>query len=148
MLSAKDGTPIPLGWAVDRNGQPTTDAKAALAGSMLPMGGVKGAMLALTVELLVVALTGAAFGFEADSFFTDEGNQPRLGQLFMAIDPGALAGKEAYLSRTETLIHMMLQDDEVRLPGERRRALALKAQQQGVELSAALYQQIVALAGA
>lgn len=147
MVAAKEGRPIPLGWAVDKDGRPTTDAQAALAGSMLPMGGVKGAMLALIVELLACALTGAAFGFEADSFFVDAGNQPRLGQLFLAIDPGALAGSDIYFSRIEKLIELMLRDEEVRLPGDRRRALAAKAAQQGIAIPEALYQQIVHLAG-
>ncbi|WP_076592885.1 Ldh family oxidoreductase [Herminiimonas arsenitoxidans] len=147
MIAAKEGKPIPLGWAVDKDGKPTTDAKAALAGSMLPAGGVKGAMIALTVELLAIALTGSAFGFEADSFFSDEGNQPRLGQLFLAIDPGALAGSDVYFNRIETLLGMMLQDDGVRLPGERRHGLAVKAAQRGIEIPDALHAQIVALAG-
>ena len=56
MVAARDGKPIPEGWAIDKDGKPTTDARAALDGSMLPAGGVKGAMLALTVELLVCAL--------------------------------------------------------------------------------------------
>jgi hypothetical protein len=63
MVAAKNGKPIPLGWALDASGEPTTDAKAALAGSMLPMGAVsspKGAMLALVIELLVTALIGSA----------------------------------------------------------------------------------------
>ena len=92
MVAAKNGTPIPQGWALDAKGNPTTDAKAALAGMMLPMGGVKGAMLAMVVEIMVTALTGAHFGAEADSFFVDAGNQPRLGQLFLVINPDALAG--------------------------------------------------------
>ena len=71
---------------------------------MLPMGGTKGAMLALVVELLVTALTGAAMGFEANSFFVDEGNRPRLGQAFLVIDPDALAGRETFLDRIETLV--------------------------------------------
>ncbi|MEB0134000.1 Ldh family oxidoreductase [Actimicrobium sp. CCC2.4] len=146
MLAAKEGRPIPPGWAVDKDGQPTTDAKAALAGSMLPVGGVKGAMLALMVELLAVALTGAAFGFEADSFFADAGNQPRLGQLFLVIDPGALAGSDRYFSRIETLIAMMLQDEAVRLPGERRRALLAAATRDGVVVPDALFRQITTLA--
>lgn len=147
MLAAKQGQPIPLGWAVDKDGRPTTDAKAALKGSMLPAGGVKGAMLALMVELLACALTGAAFGFEADSFFADEGNQPHLGQIFLAIDPGAMAGSDTYFSRTERLIELMLQDDDVRLPGDRRRAASNKARQEGIAIPDVLYQQIVELAG-
>ncbi len=61
MIAAQQGKPIPFGWALDRDGQPTTDARAALDGVMLPAGGVKGAMLALIVELLCVALTGCKF---------------------------------------------------------------------------------------
>ena len=107
MVAAREGKPIPEGWAVDSEGRPTTDAKVALAGSMLPAGGVKGAMLALTVELLVCALSGAAFGFESDSFFTDEGRPTRIGQAFLAIDPRALAGNDTYLERVETLVAAM-----------------------------------------
>lgn len=119
---AMRGEPIPEGWALDAAGQPTTDARAALTGSLMPIGGTKGAMLALVVELLCVAITGAAFGFEADSFFSDEGNRPRLGQALLVIDPGALAGQGTYLTRIEALITAMLDDDGVRLPGLRHAA--------------------------
>lgn len=141
MLAAKQGKPIPEGWALDASGQPTTDARAALAGSMLPVGAVsssKGAMLALMVELLVSALIGANFGFEASSFFVDEGNRPHLGQVFVVIDPGALAGGDAYLDRVEVLIEAMLQDDGVRLPGARREALRRKAESEGIEVAEAM----------
>ena len=90
MVAAKEGKPIPLGWALDRDGNPTTDPKAGLEGSMLPMGGTKGAMLAMIVELLCCALTGARMGFEADSFFVDAGNRPRIGQAYIVIDPDAV----------------------------------------------------------
>ena len=146
MIAAQQGKPIPLGWALDRDGQPTTDAKAALDGLMLPAGGVKGAMLALIVELLCVALTGANFGYEADSFFVDEGNQPRLGQAFLVIDPAALAGADVYHSRLEALIDAMCADPAVRLPGERRARLAQQASREGVEVPDALYARVVQLA--
>ena len=113
---------------------------------MLPMGGAKGAMLALIVELLACALTGAAFGFEADSFFVDEGNRPRLGQAFLVIDPDALAGRRVYLDRVETLVAAMLEDPGVRLPGARREALAAKAERDGVEIPPALAAELARLA--
>ncbi len=138
MVAAKAGKRIPEGWAIDAEGRPTTDPNAALGGAMLAMGGTKGALLALVVELLCVALTGAAFGFEADSFFQDEGNRPRLGQALLAIDPGALAGQSAYLERVETLISAMLADDGVRLPGSRRAALTEAAATEGLDLPDAL----------
>jgi (2R)-3-sulfolactate dehydrogenase (NADP+) len=146
MVAAKAGKPIPLGWAVDRDGQPTTDAKAALEGSMLPLGGAKGAMLALVVELLVTALTGAALGFEASSFFVDAGNRPRIGQAFIVIDPAALAGRDAYFARVEALLAAMLEDPNVRLPGARRAALSRKASAEGVEIAQALADQLRTLA--
>jgi (2R)-3-sulfolactate dehydrogenase (NADP+) len=147
MVAKNQGKPIPEGWALDKEGRPTTDPNAALEGSMMPAGGVKGAMLALMVELLCCALTGAAMGFEADSFFVDEGNRPRIGQAFLAIDPEALAGRAVYLERIETLIARMLADPGVRLPGARRLELEAKARREGIPVPDALYGQIRSLAG-
>jgi (2R)-3-sulfolactate dehydrogenase (NADP+) len=141
-IAARDGKPIPEGWATTRDGQPTTDARAALDGMMLPSGGAKGAMLALIVELLAGALTSANFGYEAGSFLTEAGERSRIGHLFWAIDPGALGGNDTYLSRVETLIGMMLLDDAVRLPGNRRERLAERAQQEGVEIPDTLITQL------
>lgn len=147
MVAAKKGEPIPLGWALDKDGNPTTDPKAGLEGMMMPAGGVKGAMLALVVELLCCALTGAAFGFEADSFFVEEGNRPRIGQAFMVIDPAALAGTDVFHERIETLVSAMLADPDVRLPGRRRETLAREAEADGIEVSDALVRQLQELAG-
>jgi (2R)-3-sulfolactate dehydrogenase (NADP+) len=147
MVAAHEGRPIPLGWALDKDGSSTTDPQAGLEGSMLALGGAKGAMLALVVEVLVTSLTGAALGFEATSFFVDEGNRPRLGQAFLAIDPAALAGRAVYDERIETLITAMIADPAVRLPGYRRAALADEAAKDGVEIPPALYRQLLELAG-
>ena len=149
MVAAQEGKQIPEGWALDAQGRPTRDPRAGLEGSMLPIGAAtshKGAMLALVVELLVTALIGAHFGFEASSFFVDEGNAPQLGQVFLLIDPGALAGSAAYLDRIEVLITEMMRDDGVRLPGARRLALERTAQAEGLEIPAALHAQLQGLA--
>jgi (2R)-3-sulfolactate dehydrogenase (NADP+) len=148
MVAAKEGRAIPAGWALDRDGQSTTDPRAGLEGSMLPVGAAsspKGAMLALIVELLVTAVIGARFGFEASSFFVDEGNQPRIGQAFMVIAPGALAGQDAYFERMEVLVHEMLVDDGVRLAGARRLALEAGARRDGFDIPDGLLAQIAAL---
>ncbi|MDP3759181.1 MAG: Ldh family oxidoreductase [Ramlibacter sp.] len=137
MVAAKEGRAIPLGWALDKAGRPTTDPRAGLEGSMLPVGAAtspKGTMLALIVELLVVALTGARFGFEASSFFVEEGDVPRIGQAFILIDPAALAGSDVYFERMEAIVSEMLSDDGVRLAGERRLALERKARAEGIEV--------------
>ena len=137
MVAAQKGESIPEGWALDADGQPTTDPKAGLAGMMVPAGGAKGAMLALMIEVLVVGLTGSSFGYEADSFFELEGNRPRIAQLVIAIDP-QIAGQGVFPSRLEDLITVMSQDQSVRLPGSRRFALRHKAETEGIEVSEAV----------
>ena len=148
MIAAKKGESIPLGWALDKDGKPTTDPKAGMEGTMMPAGGVKGAMLALIVELLCCALTGAAFGFEADSFFVDAGNRPLIGQAFLVVDPDALAGREVFFARIETLVAAMLAEEGVRLPGVRRAAIAEIAVREGVDIPAALLADLERLASA
>ena len=146
MIAARDNQPIPLGWALDADGNPTTDPGRP-GGQHAARRRRQGAMLALIVELLACALTGSHFGFETESF-VDEGGPARLGQAFMAIDPGALAGNDAYLERVETLVDVMLEDEHVRLPGDRRRKLRDEALKHGVELPEALMAQLRAMAGA
>ena len=147
MLAAQKGERIPEGWALDRHGKPTTDPKEAIEhGSMFPIGGVKGAMLALMFELICSALTGAAIGPEADSFFAEQGNKPRIGQSFIAIDPGALAGKGRYFDRVETVVRLMLADPGVRLPGVRRFEAQQRASAEGIEVPEALMAKVAALA--
>jgi (2R)-3-sulfolactate dehydrogenase (NADP+) len=142
MMAMKRGERIPEGWALDRHGRPTTDPKEAIEhGSLFPIGGAKGAMLALMFELICASLTGAAIGPEADSFFSEEGNRPRIGQAFIAIDPGALAGMDKFSERVETVVKTMLADPEVRLPGARRFAAEASAKK-GIEVSDELIAQI------
>jgi (2R)-3-sulfolactate dehydrogenase (NADP+) len=145
MLYAKEGKPIPLGWAVDKDGNPTTDAKAALTGSLTAIGGVKGATLALMVEVLTVAVTGAAFSFENDSYF-EPGNKPRIGHAILALDPGALAGSDSYYSRLEAMVAKMLADEGVRLPGTRRQQASARARAEGLEVPDALGNELRLLA--
>jgi len=147
LTAAQRGEPVPADWAVDEEGRPTTDAKAALKGALQPIGGAKGAALAIVVELLAAALTGANFGFEASSFFDAEGPPPGVGQLLLAVDPGAFAGREIFLDRIAGLTRMIEADIGARLPGSRRLALRAKAQREGVTVDAKLVAEVRALAG-
>jgi (2R)-3-sulfolactate dehydrogenase (NADP+) len=140
MMAMRRGERIPEGWALDRHGKPTTDPKEAIEhGSLFPIGGAKGAMLALMFELICASLTGAAIGPEADSFFAEQGNKPRIGQVFIAIDPPA--GFETYSERVEAVVKAMLADAEVRLPGARR-FVAEKSAAKGIEVPDELLAQI------
>ena len=148
MLNVKEGKPIPDGWGMDKDGQPTNDAqKILVGGSLYAVGGLKGTMLALAVELICCALTGAALSHEVASMHTNEGPPLRLGQSFIAIDPGALAGSEVYFERVETLVAVMLADEGVRLPGDRRHALAAAGSKAGLNIDDARLQQLQTLAG-
>jgi (2R)-3-sulfolactate dehydrogenase (NADP+) len=138
LTAGQRGEPIPADWAVDEAGRPTTDPAAALKGALQPIGGAKGAALALMVEVLAVALTGAHFGFEASSFFDAEGPPPGVGQLIVAIDPGAFTGRELFLDRIAALAAMIEADSGARLPGSRRLTLRAQAQRDGVAVDAAL----------
>ena len=147
MVAMQKGEKIPEGWALDRHGKPTTDPKEAIEqGSLFPIGGTKGAMLALAFELVCAALTGAAIGPEADSFFSESGNKPRIGQAFLAIDPGALAGMDRYFERIETVVRTMLADEGVRLPGAKRFASEKKLRAGGIEVADDLLARIEKLA--
>jgi (2R)-3-sulfolactate dehydrogenase (NADP+) len=149
MMAMRKGERIPEGWALDRHGRPTTDPKEAIEhGSLFPIGGAKGAMLALMFELICASLTGAAIGPEADSFFSEQGNKPRIGQAFLAVDPSALAGTEIFSERVETVVQTMLADPEVRLPGARRFASERAARAGGIEIPDDLLAQIQKLCSA
>lgn len=144
VAAQKAGKPIPADWAVDRDGNPTTDPGAALAGTLSPIGGAKGGALALMVEILGAALTAGAFGWEASSFFDAEGAPPDMGHLFIAIDPGPVAGG-AFGARMATLAAAMAEETEVRLPGSRRLAARARAQAEGLTVPPALLAEIRAL---
>lgn len=147
LTAAQAGEPIPEGWALDAQGKPTTDAEAALTGTMQPLGGAKGAALALMIELMAAALTGAHFGYEASSFFTADGPPPGVGQLVIAIDPDAASGRDRFLDRVEAMIDAIEAQDNTRLPGSRRFAGRSAADAQGVHLDAAAWGRAQTLAG-
>ena len=143
ILAAKQkGERIPEGWALDADGQPTTDPDAALAGTMLPLGDAKGTALVLMVELLAAGLTGANFATDASSFLDDKGPPPGTGQLIIAFDPAAFGGSGAHFAR---LIGAIEEQEGARLPGSRRLAARRKAASEGLQLSDALLKDIETL---
>lgn len=144
MLHAQQDKAIPLGWALDAGGAPTTDPKAALAGSMLPAGGYKGAGLALMVEVLAAALTGATFSFAASSFADERGGPPRTGQFFIAIDPGAFLG-DGFTARMELLIAAIAGQPGTRLPGDKRVEARNTAAARGIAVPRAFHATLRAL---
>jgi (2R)-3-sulfolactate dehydrogenase (NADP+) len=135
IVAAKQkGEAIPEGWALDKDGRPTTDADAALAGTMIALGDAKGAALALMVEVLASALVGTHFAFEASSFLDDKGGPPQTGQLIIAIDPAGF-GHSSFGERIQVLAQAIESQGGARLPGARRLALREKAQREGLSVT-------------
>jgi len=148
LLLQKEGKPIPEGWGMDKDGKPTTDADEILfGGSLHAVGGLKGTMLALAVELICCALTGAMLSHELESLLLAEGTPLKLGQAFIVLNPGSLAGEAIYGERVEALVAAMLEEEGVRLPGERRHRLAEAAVRDGIDVNDTLLTELRALAG-
>lgn len=117
----KRGVPLPAGWALDKHGVPTTDAAAAMDGTLMPLGGYKGSGLALMVDVLSAGLTGSHYSHEVSSFGSCEGGPTRCGQLLLAFNPQMLGGAH-FSSALESMLGAMQQTPAVRLPGDRRLA--------------------------
>ena len=128
LQAAKKGELIPEGAAVDAQGNPTRDPAKAFDGALLPFGGPKGYALALMVEIMSAALTGASLAIEASSLFTPDGPAPRLGQSFLIMDPAATAGA-SFVDRVEQLLAFITDQPSARLPGDRRIGLSQQARQ-------------------
>ena len=143
MKHQREGQPIPLGWALDSEGQPTTDAAAGLAGSMAPAGDYKGVGVALIVEVLAAALSGSNLGTQASPFSGTAGGPPGTGQCFIAIDPGVASDQAAV--RLAQLMESVLTQEGARLPGQNRAAKRKLAAQQGVAVNVATLERIRAL---
>jgi (2R)-3-sulfolactate dehydrogenase (NADP+) len=136
ILRSRSGEAIPEGWALDAEGQPTTDATAALKGSMLPAGGAKGFGMGLIVEVLASALAGAVASRDASPFSGPAGGPPATGQCFLAIDPTAFAA--GFGDRIATLAEAIEMQEGARLPGARRMAARKRTEAEGVEIDDAL----------
>lgn len=139
--AAEAGMPIPLGWALDARGRPTTDAEAGLAGSMAPAGGVKGFSIGLLVEVLCAALAGGKLGPDQGSFTEDDGKPIGNGQFFVAIDPGALSGG-SFDATIAALVASICDQEGARLPNARREANTRRLSVEGLVIEDALLERL------
>lgn len=137
---------IPLGWALDQDGQPTTDPVEAIRGLVLPMAGHKGAGLAMSIDILAGALSGAAFLNRVGKFY---GNTSAMdvGQLFVVIDPGQVMGPD-YTKVMEDYVQTIRQSkalagQEIHLPGDGRHLMELQSDLEGIALSQPTYANLV-----
>lgn len=145
------GNPIPDGWAVAADGQPTTNAAAALRGALLPFGGAKGYGLGLAVELLAGALAGAALGQDVHGTL-DAQHASSKGDLFIAINPGRLPLADSLPTRAGSYLDDIRHSRpapgtaSVHVPGDHARQRRQKRVQSGIPLSHTAWQAALDLA--
>ncbi|WP_300016113.1 Ldh family oxidoreductase [Pseudonocardia sp.] len=140
-MAAEAGTPIPAGVALDPDGAPTTDAAAAMAGSVLPVAGPKGSGLGLAVLLLAGMLGDAQFDDEVGSMYRDFDRPQDVGQVFWALDPWRLNARARAEPRVEAVVdrlHALLPvagSDGVLFPGEGSEARARQRMADGLPMA-------------
>ena len=116
-VAAANGEEIPEGWAVDKDGNPTTNPKEALEGSLLSSGGYKGFGFGLMAEILSSALTGSLSSVNAPPLKTTEGAPHDLGQSYILIDPNFNRAKDHFSSQIKHLTKNISKQKNSRLPG-------------------------------
>lgn len=136
------GEPIPEGWALDPDGNPTTDPELGIQGTMVPMGAHKGFGQGLMVEVLAAAVSGSVLGMNSSSFGTNEGGPTNTGQFFMAIAPEVFSG-DAFASRIGELTKAITDQPGARLPGSRRAEARSRIAADGITIPAALHERIL-----
>ena len=140
MLRSRKGEDIEPGWALDENGNPTTDANEALKGSMVPSGGYKGFGAGLLVEILAACMSGANLSKDASPFAGTKGGPPGTGQCFVAFDPGTFS--EDFAERLQGLATAITEQGGARLPGARRISNRQKLEETGIAVDEELVSRI------
>jgi LDH2 family malate/lactate/ureidoglycolate dehydrogenase len=145
---ANRGAPIPLGWALDENGDPTTDASAAKKGAIAPFGGAKGYALGIAFEVLVASLAASAIGTDVKGTL-DSVNVSNKGDLFIVIaPPHAEAAKALVTEYLDSIRAAAPADPEhpVLAPGDRAHKVRAQSEKRGVYLDDGLWADLQKLA--
>jgi LDH2 family malate/lactate/ureidoglycolate dehydrogenase len=141
IAAQKKGQPIPQGWALDVNGEPTTDAQQALLGTVLTMAGHKGYALALMIETFSSVLSGAAIGSDIGSMYKNMDRKQDVGHFFCLFDIRAFMEPAEFLRRIDETIDRLKAGkrrpgvEEILIPGERSASNYARNLQQGIPIS-------------
>jgi LDH2 family malate/lactate/ureidoglycolate dehydrogenase len=136
------GETIPLGYALDADGRPTTDPKAALSGVVLPIGDYKGSGLSMLMDILGGVISGASYGGDVGDQYKTYDRPQDVGHFFLAMKPDLFIPGETYRNRMDTLIERVHASptaegiDEVLVPGEPERRHEQERRSCGIPYSA------------
>ncbi len=133
------GEKIPLGYALDAQGQPTTDPAAVLAGGVvLPIGEYKGSGLSMFMDIFGGVLSGANFGGDVGDQYKAFDRAQDVGHFFLAMKPNLFISEADYRARMDTLVERMRASptapgfDEILIPGEPEDRLEATRRQTGI----------------
>jgi (2R)-3-sulfolactate dehydrogenase (NADP+) len=140
---------IPSGWALDENGEPTTDPIRAINGLILPMEGYKGSGLAMTIDILAGVLSGASFLNNVGKFYSRDDACMNVGQTFISIDPAQIYGDnftgamEDYIAAIKS--SAATEGQSIRIPGENRLRIRQEQLEHGINLDKSVLDNIKGL---
>jgi LDH2 family malate/lactate/ureidoglycolate dehydrogenase len=148
IVAAQKGLDIPQGWAIDKEGNPTTDAHAALEGSMLPVGGPKGYAISMFIDILAGVLTGAGYGQYVNNMYENWDEPQNVGHFFIAVDIKRFIPVDAFKNRMDDYIRSIKSEpkapgvEEIMIPGEIEHRQTLRRKAEGLELSSKAAQEL------
>jgi LDH2 family malate/lactate/ureidoglycolate dehydrogenase len=151
LVAAKNGEEIPLGWATDREGHPTTDPNIGFKGFLLPMGGHKGFGLSLLVDILCGVITGGSFQHQLKSMYVFPNDPSNTAHLMLVINPLFLMSKEQLKERMAEFFQTVKQspmwdaEGEMLLPGEIEYRKENERRSSGIPIPEPLYKELVQL---
>lgn len=152
IAAARTGTPIPPDWALDVEGNPTTDPQKALAGSVLTMAGAKGYALALMVDILSGVVTGGGFGRHVASMYYDLEHRANVSHMLLAINIEGFIPKGVFFDRVKSMAADLRSSkrrqgvNEINLPGERKFRKREDRIKNGIPLDLPLVKELASLA--
>ncbi|HYH19619.1 MAG TPA: Ldh family oxidoreductase [Azospirillum sp.] len=151
IVAAKRGESIPLGWAVDKDGNPTTDADAALEGAVLPLGGPKGSGLSMAIDILAGVLTGAGFGPSVNNMYENWAEPQNVGHFFIVLDIERFIPLASFTDRIGQYIELMKAEpkapgvSEILHAGEVEHRLEQTRRREGIALPDKVAEELKAL---
>jgi LDH2 family malate/lactate/ureidoglycolate dehydrogenase len=151
-LAAQKGETMPVGWMIDRKGQPLTDPKRAGEGFLLPIGGYKGYGLNVVIGMLAGILNGAAFGRNVVDFTKDVASKNNSGHMILAMRVDNFQSVETFKNEMDRVIREIRESermegvDRIWLPGEMEFYTMRERLERGIPLNAALIEELRRLA--
>ncbi len=140
-IRRRRGETLPPEWAIDNEGNPTTDAERAMSGALLPFGKHKGSAISIMVELLAGPMIGDLLSHQTGQVNNTENKGLVHGELIIAIDPDRFG---VSVDSAEGLFQEIV-GQGARLPSQRRRTASKRSQSDGLLISSELLVELTQL---